>query len=154
MTTERFVLKDGNYSVTVSDGTARAVEQLVRNLAADVLDPMENAARKQVAAARRRWPDKGRKVSPRATGQSKDAFEIVTSVQVQTGILRVTIRNTARRDGFPYAGAIQSLAAGRVGAGKPRKKPWNEFVTKPMRKRAEAIADEVSEAIAATLRGQ
>ena len=44
MTTERFVLKDGNYSVTVSDGTARAVEQLVRNLAADVLDPMENLA--------------------------------------------------------------------------------------------------------------
>ena len=173
-----FKITSGGVTVRVSDGAAAAVERVVNNIAGDIVRPMQAQANQVMAKARSRWPDDGRKKSPRATGKSRRAFDVLTTVDLNPetgeGRIRVRLVNNARTSaGFYYAGAIQSLVAGRGSVterfnasvdgtakefktrlGTKAKKPWTVFVSNPMRRASRDLAVEIGDAVARLMRGQ
>ncbi len=152
----KFVITSGGVTVRVSDGIADAIDRTVRRIAGDVVVPMERQANSVASKARARWPDKGRKKSPRATGRSRRAFDVRSEVSLDpntgAGLIRVRVINTATDRGFHYAKAIRSRVAGTTGFKEP-KKPWAEFVAKPMRKQSKDLAVEIGDAVARLMRG-
>ncbi len=172
-----FRITSGGVTVKVDDGAAAAVERVINNIAGDIVRPMQQMAQKVRAKAQVRWPDQGRRKSPRATGKSRRAFDVQTSVDLNpdtgAGTIRVRLVNNARSEtGFYYAGAIQSLTAGQGtvterfnaevdGSAKEFKtrlktkarKPWTVFVTNPMRKQSRDLAIEIGDAVARLMRG-
>ena len=171
-----FRITAGGVTLKVDDGLADMLERVTREIAGAVIAPMEAQATGIMKRAERRWPDTGRKKSPRATGKSRRAFSIRTTVNIQASgmaTIRVSIQNSARSStGFYYAGAIQSAVAGHgttlqkfsaVVDGKREdyrirlkgnvKKPWKVFVTDPTRKQSRKLAEELGDAIAALMGG-
>ncbi len=172
-----FRITSGGVTVKVSDGAAAAVERVINNIAGDIVRPMQQLSQRVADRAQAKWPDSGRSKSPRATGKSRRAFNVQTTVDLNAetgaGTIKVRLVNTARTEtGFYYAGAIQSLVAGRgsvtetfnaevdgsaqefkVRLNTKARKPWTQFVSKPMKKQSRDLAIEIGDAVARLMRG-
>ena len=142
----RTIITTDGARVIIDNGIVDAVNRALDKYAGTVVKPMQRLAQEQADKAAAKWPDKGRKKSPRATGRSRRAFDVVTEVAIASdgrGTIRVFVENTAQsKTGFFYAAVIRSRSAGTTGADK-LKQPWNEFVAKPLRKKSEPLASEL-----------
>jgi len=143
---ENIRLVRGRVRVELSNGIQEALNNLVEDRFGDVHDVLKFVMHERMNVARNAWPTKGSPRAPYATGRSARSFALQSTVRQNADgntLLEVAIVNNATsKTGFPYAAAIRSATAGQTFGRK--KSPWNEFIGKPLRRKARQVAADIA----------
>lgn len=146
MTTSKHT--SGAAAVTVDNGPedcARVAPSALTNIMVRVVG---RHSIEQVKIARAGWPDKGRELSPQATGKSIRGFRVRKITDPVSGVARVVILNEVKNDeGENYAYLINSRIVGTRADGRGLN-AWNELVRLPMALREAQIGIDIQAEIA------
>ena len=138
-------IKVGNTEVQISDLIDRMIDQVRKGADGEILQAMEEYQAELMESATATWPvGRERKAAPgEPRGQGKFRAHSVNLFEKRTALdgqgVAVSVVNTAR---WAWAGRFgrQALSGRTKG-----KKAWTELISKPGKKGAAEIADNMSE---------